>query len=149
MQRTPGDDRTLGPRSSALRHPLTGTGGTRPDWPASAITRDNRPVGCSDVKMMIHATNATTATRDAIDVVLEVPPEDQDSYTRHSYHDYMHAWNLLVGELEEARRTGDSATADRLAEELRHFWPRANAVARVAWVPDDDRESALPPDQDR
>ena len=99
--------------------------------------------------MMIHATNPPDATRAASEVVLEVPLADQDSYTRHSYHDYMHAWNVLVGALAKARRTGDNCAAERLAEELRHFWPRANAVAGAAWVPDDDRESALAPDQDR
>jgi hypothetical protein len=99
--------------------------------------------------MIIHATRIPTPTRGSGDVVLEVPVEDQEAYSRHSYHDYMYAWNVLVGELAKARRIGDPTRAERLVEELRHFWPRAGAVAGVAWVPDDDREPALPPDEDR
>ena len=83
------------------------------------------------------------------DVVLEVPPEDQEAYARHSYHDYIHAWNALIRKLAKARRAGDHVAAQRLIDELRHLWPRGRAVAGVAWVPDDDREPALPPDADR
>lgn len=86
-------------------------------------------------------------TTQAPEVVLEVPPEDQDAYTRHSYRDLVHAWNTLVAKLDTARRTGDTAEAKHLSEELHHFWPRANIVARVTWIPDDDRESALPSDR--
>ena len=99
--------------------------------------------------MMIHTTRAPRANPAPSEVVVEVPPEDQENYARHSYHDLMHAWNALVRDLANARRTGDARTAARLTEGLRHFWPPANAVAGVAWVPDEDREFALPSDRAR
>lgn len=98
---------------------------------------------------MIDLKHRPTRRHPPSDVVFEVPPEDQRHYTRHSYHDLMHAWNHLVRELEDARQSGDTARAARIAEELHHFWPHADEVACVTWVPDDERESALPSDEDR
>jgi hypothetical protein len=89
-------------------------------------------------------THATPTPRARGDVVLDVSPEDQEDYSRHSYHDYMHVWNDLTRDLTDARRTGDHVAAQRLTNELRHCWPRGRAVARAAWIPDDDRELALP-----
>jgi hypothetical protein len=99
--------------------------------------------------MMPVSPQPTTATeRISSEIVFEVAPEDQDAYARHSYHDLMHAWNDLVRHLAAVRRTGDDACAERIARELRHFWPHADDVAHVAWVPSDDRESALPANSD-
>ena len=95
--------------------------------------------------MTTHTPRPAAAKPPPPDIVLEVPPEEQDAYTRHSYHDLMHAWNTLVDQLADARQSGESALAARLTQELQHFWPRANAVAAVTWVPDDEREAALPP----
>lgn len=98
-------------------------------------------------RMMIDTAHPPTANEAPSDVVLEVPAEERDGYARHSYHDLMHAWNALVRDLANARRDGNRQTAARLVEELKHFWPRGRAVAGVTWIPDEDREAALPSDR--
>jgi len=82
------------------------------------------------------------------EIVLEVPREDELSYSRHSYHDLMHVWNELVSELRVARRTGDTTAETRVHDELDHFWPHAADLANVPWVPADEREYALPSNND-
>ncbi len=81
------------------------------------------------------------------DVVLDVPPEDQQRYARSAYHEYLGAWNEAVQALEAARRTGDLDEAARLAEELRHVWPQPEDVAGAAWIAPRDRRRPLASDQ--
>lgn len=82
------------------------------------------------------------------EIVLEVPREDELSYSRHSYHDLMHVWNELVSELAVARQTGDATSETRVHDELHHFWPHAADLEDASWVPDDEREHALPSNDD-
>jgi len=84
-------------------------------------------------------------TQFSADVVFDVAPEDQAAYARSSYRDYLRAWNERVEALDAARRRGEIAQAERLAEELRHIWPQPDDVAEAAWIPDRDREHPLPP----
>lgn len=81
------------------------------------------------------------------EVVLEVAPEDQRVYLRGSVREYLRDWNDRVSELGDARRAGDLETAARLAEELRHVWPRPNDVADAAWIPERERPHPLRSDR--
>ena len=85
--------------------------------------------------------------RELSETELDVALEDEQSYARHSYHEYVNAWNDLVQKLEAARGAGDFSTAARLAEELRHIWPQPADVSHVAWIAEPEREIALSSDR--
>ena len=86
-------------------------------------------------------------TRSTSETELDVAREDEQAYARHSYHEYVGAWNDLVQKLEAARGAGDLSMASRLAEELRHIWPQPADVSHVAWIAEPEREIALSSDQ--
>lgn len=86
-------------------------------------------------------------TRSISETELDVTLEDEQAYARHSYHEYVGAWNDLVQKLEAARGAGDLSMAARLAEELRHIWPQPADVSHVAWIAEPEREIALSSDR--
>lgn len=79
-----------------------------------------------------------------VDLVLEVPPDEQEAYVQTSYRDYLRIWRRLRRGVKLARTNGDIESEARLSHELRHLWPRPEVIAKQVDVIDFDLDVGLP-----